>query len=1319
MTLSTSRPIALLPVRLETRFFDGPGGAELRVRIYPDQLHVDAHEPELTAREREAWISWRSGARDEAAWQTLVETVGARRAAYVVALAHDPGTRAEAWTRAPVAQLLPDRWLIAVDIPGAPTIRVRIARQETSLAVGFSPDDPGTIGADAIELAASARWLADFDAAKNAGMAASIPLPAGVVGPLDVVVIGVRERDPQTESTALGELLSGHRFVDGLGLLEAGTPTNLGADEASPWSSRAEAAFSLEVGGGLARPGSAGAAMAGALGLAPVVFDHAAGASKWPDVERGIVAMHAALWPATIGYFLEQLLDGAGITADTIERIRTWFIAYVRNRGPLPALRVGRTPYGVLPISSLRRWRARAGDKLADAHVDVLRALERIGNGSVDKVPRVTRDADEEAVARVLAMSPVSTAYIGRSAIGAGYAAYLYDFVRHPLPDAWWREQNRRAMVGWTAAGLAPLDTRIARMTFADSHFDVPGPVAAHILGDAPVPFFATLRSWTFEQLRDAPNLGPAGALLYRLIRHAGLASYLSAARRMLVAQNIQVSEPELIGIANTSERPWSWLDRTIGGETIRQQLDRARTTGAGEAAFTAVWHGIDVLGEIDARTIDALTRETLDLCSHRIDAWISALATERLATLRTVQATGLAIGAYGFVEGLVRSSPKAAAPPAHEPGPLVDAGTRGGFIHAPSLTHAVTAAILRSGYTSYADKTTFETDLASARVRAAERVLAAIREGATLGETLGRGAEEAILAAAAPALWPFLPAVRTLTGNPQAIDGHELVRRTRQGLPWGTGGLPAAGSPAANALTAVVQNLEDILDAVGDLLVAESVHQLAAGNLERSAATLDALAQGDPLPAELDVIAMRGSGTNISHTVAVVVPASARATGWSTTPRAEAEPALEAWAAQLLGPAADYRVRLRYVGTDGTAIGEQVVAIEDLELGALDVLAAAAAGELDDHVLDHVLDHAPATEGLPSIDAARVGDARSFDELLALATSAGSLLAGARALGVGDITGDATVWATATVSELEHRGDERVLDEALGALTGDARKGLRAAARLGIRGAVPASSADRWPAQVAASRAALEDRKARLAALPAASDLAGRADRAFARLRLMYGDDFVAAPRIELPSGLGESLGDATLLEHVAEPSLWLAGVAKVRPRVAPLDEALVVADLLTSGANALRVAQLDYRAGEPWICRAVFAAKEPPLARRSFVFHAPLGIDVANPVAGFLVDTWTEVVPSAVQTTGVALHLEQPTAAAPQTILLAVSPDDSPEWTDELVEDVVREARALARLRLVDSDALAGPGQFLPALYFAINLANDTVSTDFTGAG
>ncbi len=64
------QPLVLFPVRLETRFSPrGDGGADLRVRVYPDPLHVDTHEPELTDQEivwgRNFWEQmWRAATDD-------------------------------------------------------------------------------------------------------------------------------------------------------------------------------------------------------------------------------------------------------------------------------------------------------------------------------------------------------------------------------------------------------------------------------------------------------------------------------------------------------------------------------------------------------------------------------------------------------------------------------------------------------------------------------------------------------------------------------------------------------------------------------------------------------------------------------------------------------------------------------------------------------------------------------------------------------------------------------------------------------------------------------------------------------------------------------------------------------------------------------------------------------------------------------------------------------------------------------------------------------------------------------------------------------
>jgi hypothetical protein len=60
-------------------------------------------------------------------------------------------------------------------------------------------------------------------------------------------------------------------------------------------------------------------------------------------------------------------------------------------------------------------------------------------------------------------------------------------------------------------------------------------------------------------------------------------------------------------------------------------------------------------------------------------------------------------------------------------------------------------------------------------------------------------------------------------------------------------------------------------------------------------------------------------------------------------------------------------------------------------------------------------------------------------------------------------------------------------------------------------------------------------------------------------------------------------------------------------------------------------------------------------------------------------------------------------------------VPPDAATTWSLAALEATLLETLDLAKLRLVDLDALADGGALAPAAWFAINLAGDTVSTDF----
>src|SRR5215208_3337045 len=80
-------PLVLLPVRLEVRF----APPSLLVRIFPDDLHIDTHEPDLTADEiragRRYWEAvWRAAPateREVVAWDELALGFGPERAVWI------------------------------------------------------------------------------------------------------------------------------------------------------------------------------------------------------------------------------------------------------------------------------------------------------------------------------------------------------------------------------------------------------------------------------------------------------------------------------------------------------------------------------------------------------------------------------------------------------------------------------------------------------------------------------------------------------------------------------------------------------------------------------------------------------------------------------------------------------------------------------------------------------------------------------------------------------------------------------------------------------------------------------------------------------------------------------------------------------------------------------------------------------------------------------------------------------------------------------------------------------------------------------------
>lgn len=380
--LENHQVLALFPVRLETRYI----GGDLKIRVYPDDIHISTHRRSWTESERQRTLAfravWDAGTSSEgekqAAWRQLVTDLGAERAAWMARatpseLAVTTGLDASSWTAPAVAFGLPSRW-IALGYEAGVRVAVSIGSSiPSALPVGLDPStSPGTSS----ELPA---WLTDFAAAESQGMALEITPPG--TGFDQLLVLGVRAYETGSQGAGeLGTLLEDHRYTRGLDFLAPLTPTNnldthtrsgyMRSQESNLYTDGAAdgdqaSALSADTDGGKLRVALGFGS--GDTGYDVLAYPSASGAT-WGKAER---LMRTALWGATLDYYLEQFL--APLTNWKARKVLgEHFREHVRAIGPVATLRVGTQPYGVLPVGDLDAWEPLSGEYPEPGRIDAL-----------------------------------------------------------------------------------------------------------------------------------------------------------------------------------------------------------------------------------------------------------------------------------------------------------------------------------------------------------------------------------------------------------------------------------------------------------------------------------------------------------------------------------------------------------------------------------------------------------------------------------------------------------------------------------------------------------------------------------------------------------------------------------------------------------------------------------------------------------------------------------------------------------------------------------------------------------------------------------
>jgi hypothetical protein len=1351
-------PITLLPVRIETRFAGTPAAPQLQVRLYPDDVHVDQHDPRLTSGEVAAatryWTSVRAGTAPDQAWAQLLKDVGPKRAiwarqALTPTNSSGPPTFPDAATVdgnagiAAAARALPSAFIVRVRYPDGEAI-VQGKAIPASLPVGVSfggaprgaPSVAPPVEANAtLVLDEGMRWMVDYAAALEVGMAVTVDLPAHTDFVQDVMAVGVAA---DADGAALiGALVESHRLSDGAAFIPPGTPTNNLADSASGYSITA-----VPPPGPLTAPadGSVAAVLATAWSIDPMSLAPIEGATSRELDEAHL--MGRALFEATWGSYLREHAQ-PGFDLGLLPQAYAHVTSFVRGGGPLPAIRLGRQPYSIAPVLARGAW-APVGESTFQQWLSGL--LPRI------RPLWTTGVVDAPSGPDLFAQEPVSTHVRLRTTNMSSAVAYMVamgDAAVHGDPEVSRRELL--AELGFTTAMPAVL-TYLFPKSAANLWLSMAadGDTAFNVL--APAPKDATsvlgllLRNSALRIAADTTNEF-AGLPAGRLDTEVARAPWVPPVANLPAAAGSAAPTVSGFAAATTIATPQSTasgLGKDVSGATftIRDRLADIVGDPAKYApdygryfnsdALAAFRDALASLAGISTDRRAVLAGEILDCAAYRYDAWVTSLATARLAGMQAAR-QGNQVGAWGAVRSIQPRELTVVPASGSIPEGTVTDPSSGGFVMAPSPRQASAAGVLRAAWRAHGGSSggalaPFATGLTSRAVRRALTIAEGMRNGQQLGALLGylleRGIHDASGVGGIEIDWVVFELRRqyplkvdTIDNAPQAsaersvADGWKLAQVERgtpgavvAAIPGPVGaGQPTFGPAEKSALQAVISDVVDALDAFTDLGLAESMYQLAGANLERAAAAADMMGRASSPPDVFESMTTPRGGRGIEQRLVVAFGSDERPAGYaSDTPRARFAPKADAFVARRLGPLDEIRVRLL------DAFGTQLAApkLSSLRLSALDIAALDLSTE---NVMLSSITAPETMPGAPNSNPGRQGVARL---LVAAgepdaATVGFDLTLDAELL---DLLDHAAAWQQALAGRKPLSAETFIPRAALESLPSTSELTAAVTSLSNELGSATATALKAWGigGDAAVARAAAD---ARIAAA------AGSSDPIDAAGALLGGPAVVEGSVDALPPDVRTSIGDqaAVLGSGKGVLARWLQDSARVRSPVANLTGALLRDDLAGSASVGSWAAQSP---AAPYVAETVDAASAHAWVGLPFpgaLDSAPVtsvvivGDGASDAVTGVELDAWTEVVPDPAGTAGVAANLAAPDARAPNVILLAVPPDPSQPWTQESLLSVVDEALELADCRMVDFDATRRVPALLPAVYLAEFDEND----------
>lgn len=1025
--------------------------------------------------------------------------------------------KTSSWSEAPVADALPDKFVCILTKGTTKRTELFTNGVASHLPVGPDPSLPEDeqVKKDAngnLIVNEDLQWMVDFDKAIQAGMAAKINLTEQEYtnGFDSLKVIGIRFTSNEAQGkTELESLFTNHFYSkNGFGLLKQGTPTNNTEDLPAGYSwiddpddsydrifkhrENFDETEDLEL-------KSDGERLADALGIDADSLKLVPNANGTDQLEAN--AMNKALFPATMGYFMEEMMHPL-FSDDDINRTKNFFASYVSGRGPVPSIRIGKQPYGILPVSAYSRMnfsRVNTGNKaslsVSSPFISKLYALimkmDAEWNSFAATVPHVGQTGGDphQTLLDVIGLHATSAEYHQR------YAQTLTQLYNQIALTA------GPIFGGLIAAGIANrgkvilnslgintdgLDLPILKKFF----FGKPNKLNGHLIDDVPDSEISAIRDYSVSgqnyiewlasssantiRIEDFGGNNAPVALLYIMLRHSLMLAQSDAATRVLlahkkIADKAVYFDPDLIHVEENSkgkskfEHLYSTFSDITGSSSmvLAEHIYKPEVMALRKETIrlNETIEALKTLEQVPTARLERLFTEHLDCCNYRLDAWITALVNYKLQALRqevrpgtATRSKGVYLGAFGWLLD-VKPENKVLQPvelntelqtifKPDDGSALVSDSTNLGFIHAPSLNQAATAAILRNAYDSNKSAGSgnpFAINLSSNRVRIAESFLEGIRNGQSLSALLGYHFERGLhdkhslgqgevdkfiypLRKVFPLVANRLEDTKTDDDASiesiearNVIDGLKLIQHVQDhgvtSYPFGvpaSKGLPAATAAQAKAIDDELKAITEINDAISDLVIAEQVYQTVKGNLNRAAGNADAFSKGN-YPPVVEVMDTPRTGITLTHRIGLQLNAKATAAA-GAHPRTAVEPALSNWLVSQFPSPDQVLCKVTY-STPTTPDTDITVSQQDLGLDAMDLLyvwqtdTAQAMSEIDDRMVNyvryHVAFHPDArvfikyTETIDAADRSKI----SFFELSALIGSLRKIIRGNRYL--------------------------------------------------------------------------------------------------------------------------------------------------------------------------------------------------------------------------------------------------------------------------------------------------------------------------------